>query len=249
MDSTVCWLKPRIPPDHWGSSSDSSGGPRASCPSFLISEGGNGIQDVTRIRRIHAPSRSRTVPGPQKALRKCGFHFSYHYRGISGIPCQGLSSEVTLQPPEPQKSCLQTLTGNPALEMEGFHHPSMNLPFLDPQLLISAAALAVSRFHVGALLSDPLLHRRQNTQPRSLVTTFNTFLFYIGGQPTKNALTVSGGQQRDLARHMHVFFHTQTPHRLRLPPNTGQSSLRCTVGPCWLPILNIAVCKRPSHTP
>ena len=191
MDSTVCWLKPRIPPDCWGSRSDCSGGPRASCPSFLISEGGNGIQDVTRIKRIHAPSGSRTVPGPQKALQECGFHFSYHYRGISGIPCQGLSfSEVTLHPPEPQKSCLQTLTGNPALEMEGFHHPSMNLPFLDPQLLISAAALAVSRFHDGALLSDPLLHRRQNTQPRSLVTTSNTFLFYPGGQPTKNALTV-----------------------------------------------------------
>ena len=40
FNSTVCWLKPRIPPFGWGSSSDPSGGPRASCPSFLISGAG-----------------------------------------------------------------------------------------------------------------------------------------------------------------------------------------------------------------
>ena len=38
-------------------------------------------------------------------------------------------------------------------------------------------------------------------------------------------------------------------HRPRLPLKTEQSSLGYTVSPCWLSILNIAVCSYPSQTP
>ena len=37
----------------------------------------------------------------------------------------------------------------------------------------------------------------------------------------------------------------QTPLPSRLPHNIEQSSLCYAVGPCWLPILNIAVCSSP----
>ena len=35
----------------------------------------------------------------------------------------------------------------------------------------------------------------------------------------------------------------------KLPHNKEQSFLRCTVGPCWFSILNIAVCTCPSPLP
>ena len=41
----------------------------------------------------------------------------------------------------------------------------------------------------------------------------------------------------------------QAPLPSRLPHNIEQSSLCCTVGPCCLSILNIAVCTCPSQTP
>ena len=47
---------------------------------------------------------------------------------------------------------------------------------------------------------------------------------------------------------MHVAILPQTPLPARLPHNIEQSSLRYTVGPCWLPILNIAVHTSPTQT-
>ena len=41
--------------------------------------------------------------------------------------------------------------------------------------------------------------------------------------------------------HIHVSILPQTPLPSRLPHNIEQSSLCCTVGPCWLPMLNIIV--------
>ena len=55
-------------------------------------------------------------------------------------------------------------------------------------------------------------------------------------------MIVSGEQRRDSAIHIHVSILPQTPLPSRLPHNIQQSSLCCTVGPCWLSILNIAVC-------
>ena len=55
-----------------------------------------------------------------------------------------------------------------------------------------------------------------------------------------NVVIVSGGQQRDSAIHIHVSTLPQTPFPSRLPHDT--------VGPCWLSILNIAVCTCPSQT-
>ena len=41
-------------------------------------------------------------------------------------------------------------------------------------------------------------------------------------------------------------FSPKLPSPLRLPHNTEQSSLCYTVGPCWLSILNMAVCTAPA---
>ena len=73
--------------------------------------------------------------------------------------------------------------------------------------------------------------------------------FYIGVWLINNLTVVSGVQQRDSAIHKYVSILPQTPLPSRLPQNIKQSSLCCTVGPCWLSILNIAVCTCPSQTP
>ena len=78
---------------------------------------------------------------------------------------------------------------------------------------------------------------------------FFYFLFCVQVQPVNNVVIVSGEQRRDSAVHVHVFILPQTPLPSRLPHNIEQSSLRCTVGPCWLSSLNIAVCTCPTQTP
>ena len=62
-------------------------------------------------------------------------------------------------------------------------------------------------------------------------------------------MIVSDGQQRDSAIHTHVSIlsHTALPSRLR--HNVEQSSHCSTGGPCWLSILNTAMCMCPSQTP
>ena len=63
-----------------------------------------------------------------------------------------------------------------------------------------------------------------------------------------NIVIVADEQWKDLATHIHVSILPQTPLPSRLPHNIEQSSMGCTVGPCWLPILNIAVCPYLSQT-
>jgi len=46
---------------------------------------------------------------------------------------------------------------------------------------------------------------------------------------------------KDSAMHVHGLIFPQTAFPSRLPHNTEQSSVCCTVGPCWLSILNITV--------
>ena len=43
----------------------------------------------------------------------------------------------------------------------------------------------------------------------------------------------------------HIYMYPFSPNSFlcKLPLNTEQSSLGYTVGPCWLPILNIAACQ------
>ena len=60
---------------------------------------------------------------------------------------------------------------------------------------------------------------------------------------------VSGVQQSDSVIRIHVSILFQILFPVRLLHHIEQSSLCCTVGPCWLPILNIAVCTCRSHTP
>ena len=64
-----------------------------------------------------------------------------------------------------------------------------------------------------------------------------------------NVVLVSGVQQSDSVIHIHVSILFQILFPFRLLHNIEQSSQCYTVGPCWLSILNIAVCTRQSQTP
>ena len=55
-------------------------------------------------------------------------------------------------------------------------------------------------------------------------------------------MLVSGVQQSDSVIHIHVSILFQIFFPLRLLQNIEQSSLRYTVGPCWLSISSIVVC-------
>ena len=83
---------------------------------------------------------------------------------------------------------------------------------------------------------------------RFILFIFKMFYFILEYSQL-TMLCVSGGQQRDSANHIHISILPQTPLPSRLPLNTEQSFLFCTVGPCWLSILNRAVCTCPSQTP
>ena len=64
-----------------------------------------------------------------------------------------------------------------------------------------------------------------------------------------NVVLLSGVQQSDSVIHIHVFILFQFLFPFRLLLNIGQCSLCYTLGPCWLSILNIAVCICQSQTP
>ena len=64
-----------------------------------------------------------------------------------------------------------------------------------------------------------------------------------------NVVLVSGVQQSDSIIHIHVSILFQILFPFRLLHNIEWSSLCYTVGPCWLSILNIAVCRCQSQTP
>ena len=78
---------------------------------------------------------------------------------------------------------------------------------------------------------------------------FFNFLFYIRVEMINNVVIVSGTKQRDSAIYIHVSILPQTPLPSRLPHNIKQSFLCYTVGPCWLTILNIALCICQSQSP
>ena len=64
-----------------------------------------------------------------------------------------------------------------------------------------------------------------------------------------NVVLVSGVQTSDSVLHIHVSILFQILFPFRLLQSIDQSSLCYTVGPCWIPILNIAVCTCQSQTP
>ena len=57
-----------------------------------------------------------------------------------------------------------------------------------------------------------------------------------------NAVLISSVQQSDSVIHMHVSILFQILFSIRLLRSIEQSSLCYTVDPCWLSVLNIAVC-------
>ena len=74
-------------------------------------------------------------------------------------------------------------------------------------------------------------------------------LYFEYSRWANSGVIVSGEQWRDSAIHSHVSVLLQTPLPSRPPQNMGQSSLRHTVGPPWLSILNTGACACPSQTP
>ena len=60
-------------------------------------------------------------------------------------------------------------------------------------------------------------------------------------------MLVSGVQQSDSVIHIHVSILFQIRFPFSLLQHIEQSSLCYTVGPCWLPILNIVVCIKVSE--
>ena len=62
-----------------------------------------------------------------------------------------------------------------------------------------------------------------------------------------NVVLVSGVQQSDSLIHLSILFQKFFPFGLL--QNIEQSSLCYIVGPCWLSVLNIAVCTCQSQTP
>ena len=76
--------------------------------------------------------------------------------------------------------------------------------------------------------------------------TFEFFILYWG---VADIVIISGEWWRDSAIHIHVSILSQTSLLSRLPHNTEQSSMCHAIGPCWLSILNIAVCTWSSQTP
>ena len=72
---------------------------------------------------------------------------------------------------------------------------------------------------------------------------FFNFLFSMGIQP------VSSEHRRDSVIHLHIAMLPQTSLPSRIPCNIEQSSTGYRAGPCWLSILNLAVCTCPSQMP
>ena len=64
-----------------------------------------------------------------------------------------------------------------------------------------------------------------------------------------NVVLVLGVQQSDSVIHIHVSILFQILFPFRLLHCIEQSSLYYTAGPCWLSILNIAVCTCQPQTP
>ena len=75
-----------------------------------------------------------------------------------------------------------------------------------------------------------------------LYLILKNIVFYIGVELISNVVLVSGVQQRDSVIHIHGCILFQILFLIRLLQNIEPSSLCYTVGPCWLSILNIAMC-------
>ena len=76
-----------------------------------------------------------------------------------------------------------------------------------------------------------------------------SFVFYIGVELINNVVLMSGVQQSDSVIHIYVSILFQILFPFRLFQKIERSSLCDTVDPCWLSILNIAVCTCQSQAP
>ena len=130
-----------------------------------------------------------------------------------------------------------------------FHSPCPPLSLLFPIVywlcslvqgwwLISSDQLSLTIWQSFLFLAEP--HGEDSGHGWFLFFFFLNF--YIGVEPINKAVIVSHELQRDSAVHVHVSILPQTPLPSRLPHYFEQSSVCHTIGPCWLFILNTAVC-------
>ena len=91
--------------------------------------------------------------------------------------------------------------------------------------------------------SLPFITASHGSQHIVLTICYQVPIFCTAVEPINNVVRVSGEQRRDSATHIHVSILSQIPLPSRLPHNTEQNSMCCTVGPYWLSILNTAVCS------
>ena len=117
-----------------------------------------------------------------------------------------------------------------------------------PSILVLPQAFEFCYTYASISLSLPFMVTNEDSglwsmgcSPVLVFFLFN-FLFYIGVQLINNVEFVSGVQQSDSVIHTHVSILFQSFFPFRLLHNIEQSSLCYTAGPCWLSILNIAVC-------
>ena len=82
-----------------------------------------------------------------------------------------------------------------------------------------------------------------------LYINYTILKFYIGVSLINIIVLLSHVQQSDSDIHIQVSIIFQILFPFSLLQNNEQSSLCCTVGPCWLSIVYIAVCVCQSQTP
>ena len=117
--------------------------------------------------------------------------------------------------------------------LSGTPVPKLDVCLSDPWIgAVLRATFAMSPFRSLSTTSDSLLWvLRKQFSPLFSFFLFLSYLFIY------------------LFLHIHVSILFQILFPFRLLQSTEQSSLCYTVGPCWLSILNIAMCTCQSQTP
>lgn len=90
------------------------------------------------------------------------------------------------------------------------------------------------------------------SSPSALLSTLKIFLdvwSYVGVQVIYKVVLASSVQRSDSVIHRRAGILFQILRPIRLSQNFDQRSLRCTVGPRWVSVWNMAECTRSSQTP
>ena len=114
------------------------------------------------------------------------------------------------------------------------------------------------RFHLFlmSLLRDIIcmyehLSFHANSKYHAHCSSFSKAFYFVCGctQLANSVVIVSGDRGRGVQPYMYTYPLSPKPHSHPGCRSIGQGFLCCTVGPCWLSSLNIAVCSHLSQTP